>query len=468
MPQAVSSALWAFATLKVLHEPLLCSMAGVVVSKIHEFGHQALCNTAWALATFGFANNPLVVAIAHRGCLIVNEFQPQGLMNLAWSFATWSVADEALLDAIAEQANRRVTAQIESGGESFWAKDPREAIVCVLGLAESFSTFDSPREDFLAVAQDAIQEWANMLDLHDHSKQTSKEEGVPTFVQRQQTKDDATPYVIEEFRHVAVVWKPAGWTVSVKERLLGGVLRAREAEFPRAEENGKPIQEWLAGQFGQSYPITLDINRAHGIVHRLDRLTSGPILCAKTEQGFYAAKLEFATRRAKKRYVCLCEGWLEILESKLIDVPLRLVWDWGSGLSSSKPDLGGQRARTLILESAHLRCPSGSKWSLVSVELQTGRHHQVRAHMSSQGHPLVGDPVYGGAEVPWCPRIFLHSYSLALDLRLRQGMDRQNLLESIKAFSSLPTDLKSALRQLEPVDDPSKVILKRWLEDPVE
>merc|ERR1719277_175941 len=94
--------------------------------------------------------------------------------------------------------------------------------------------------------------------------------------------------------------------------------------------------------------------------------------------------------------------------------------------------------------------------SLVAVRLHTGRTHQIRAHLSVAGHPLLGDATYGGTTPPWCPRIFLHARHLALDTG-KEG-------EDIDVEVPLPADLRRALLGgARPAETRSRSALECWL-----
>ncbi|CAE8613466.1 unnamed protein product, partial [Polarella glacialis] len=255
------------------------------------------------------------------------------------------------------------------------------------------------------------------------------------------------PFVLAAQPGVCVLWKPAGWTVTVgsQDRLHGPGRPNSEEEDEASCENldrlsGKPLQRWVDSNLGKNFAICRDKHFMHGIVHRLDRDTSGMIACATSYRGFFAAQLEFITRRTIKEYVCLCSGHLLRPDCELhapedkpwtIKAPLRAVVESNLGSSSLRSvvdTVSGQSALTEVLAVTHLRWLEGSgraPVSLVEVRLHTGRLHQIRAHLSHLGHPLIGDAAYGGpaATSITCPRIFLHSHRLALNLPGCVGID---------------------------------------------
>lgn len=147
---------------------------------------------------------------------------------------------------------------------------------------------------------------------------------------------------------------------------------------------------------------TLGGDSRPGIVHRLDRFTSGVLLVAKTDEAHRDLASQFARREVEKIYLALVEGRLE-----------------GSG-HIRKPiarDPKNRARMTARLESGR---PALTDWeairhfsgfTLLRIRLGTGRTHQIRAHMSSLGHPVAGDRLYGAKASPW-NRYFLHAQRL--------------------------------------------------------
>ncbi len=150
-----------------------------------------------------------------------------------------------------------------------------------------------------------------------------------------------------------------------------------------------------------------------GIVHRLDRGTSGLLVVARSPRAFASLRAQMKKHSAGRRYVALVHGRVEA-ERGLIDAPL--------GRSGRRPtamtvSASGREARTAYEVVAHVERPIPS--TLVVVSLETGRTHQVRVHMAAIGHPVVGDSRYGreGAPVRVLPagRFFLHAFELSFE-----------------------------------------------------
>ena len=167
-----------------------------------------------------------------------------------------------------------------------------------------------------------------------------------------------------------------------------------------------------------------------GIVHRLDRDTSGLLVVAKSEDVHRALRGLLASRRMRREYLALVEGRVET-RSGMVDAPIgrdrrdRLV----VSIDTDTP----REARTHFRLEQML--PSTS---LLRVELETGRTHQIRVHMAAIGHPIVGDNQYGGRQADGLTRQFLH----ATRLRFPHPVSG----EEVDVESPLPEDLMAALK----------------------
>ena len=151
-----------------------------------------------------------------------------------------------------------------------------------------------------------------------------------------------------------------------------------------------------------------------GIVHRLDKDTSGVMIVARNQPSFEYLKSLFQGRDIKKTYLAVVSG-IPKEEEGIIDRPIGIVT--GSTKRSVRSEKMAKPAvteykvvKTVIAEDA-----SGkeSPFSLLSVRPRTGRTHQIRVHLKSIGHPIVGDALYGPKrQPPWATRLMLHAASI--------------------------------------------------------
>ena len=196
----------------------------------------------------------------------------------------------------------------------------------------------------------------------------------------EQTADATDIPVLYEDEDIVVINKPAGVLTHAK----GGISQ----------------EHTVADMLQPLTTFASDTNRA-GIVHRLDRETSGVLVGARTPAAAEFLQKQFAQRTTKKTYIAIVEGVPKHTEA-LIDLPI--------GRSPAKPstfrvDPKGKSAQTTYYV---LDVQNGK--SLVKLQPKTGRTHQLRVHMAHIGHPIVGDIVYGKS----AQRMFLHAYQLEL------------------------------------------------------
>jgi len=174
-----------------------------------------------------------------------------------------------------------------------------------------------------------------------------------------------------------------------------------------------------------------------GIVHRLDRGTSGLMVVARTPDSYRFLVDRLGNRQVARTYRVLVLGRVEG-ESGVVDAPV--------GRSVSSPtrmavSRRGKEARTRYRVEGRFTQPAPT--TLMTATLETGRTHQIRVHLAAIGHPVVGDQVYGqGRTLPGAvvSRPFLHAQVLAFE-HPRTG-------EQMKWTSDLPDDLRQQLDQL--------------------
>jgi 23S rRNA pseudouridine1911/1915/1917 synthase len=192
-----------------------------------------------------------------------------------------------------------------------------------------------------------------------------------------------------------------------------------------------------------------------GIVHRLDKDTSGLIIVAKNDTARQHLQQQFERREVKKVYLALVEGHLEPAQG-LIEAPIGRDPRRRKRMAVVRAEEGGREARTRYQVMGYFALQVGRAshlYTLVEVRPVTGRTHQVRVHFAFIGHPLVGDPVYGFRKqrladygLPPLDRQFLHAQSLGLHL------PRSN--EYVEFRAELPTDLREVLERLRALTDP--------------
>lgn len=183
-----------------------------------------------------------------------------------------------------------------------------------------------------------------------------------------------------EDESLMVINKEAGWVVTSE-----GVSK------------GKSLEDWLKKE------RMIKLPRA-GIVHRIDKGTSGLVLVAKNQKVLEELMSQFKNRLVKKKYWVLVEG--EVVEKGEINMPIRR-----SVFSKFGVDPMGKMAITSFKLVRKYKI-EGKMYSFLEVSLKTGRTHQIRVHMNYLGWPLVGDKTYGGKSLLGLNRPFLHAYSL--------------------------------------------------------
>ncbi len=249
--------------------------------------------------------------------------------------------------------------------------------------------------------------------------------------------------IIYEDKNIIVVNKPAGIAVHPDATHKTGTL---VQEILKTHPEIKNVGD-LSTDSGQE-------NLRPGIVHRLDKDTSGVMIIAKNQPAFEYLKKQFQERKIKKTYIALVAGELSPPSASwrsgktgVIDLPI------GRSKSSPTKRLASSKARGKLREAIteYKILEKFSGYTLVEAYPKTGRTHQIRVHFKAIGHPVVCDKLYGEKLArqlagPVCPfglyRQFLHAYSL--ELELPDGS--RNRFEA-----DLPGDLEKALKYLRQV-----------------
>jgi len=166
-----------------------------------------------------------------------------------------------------------------------------------------------------------------------------------------------------------------------------------------------------------------------GIVHRLDKDTSGLLVVARSEEAHAALQRQVQRREVERVYLALARGRISS-RTGTIDAPIGRASRQRHRMAVSGAASREARTHFEVLELL-------SAETYLQARLETGRTHQIRAHFAAIGHPLVGDPTYGGEEKYGLRRQFLHAHRLAFTHPLSG--------EPLSFTSELPADLVTAL-----------------------
>ncbi len=245
--------------------------------------------------------------------------------------------------------------------------------------------------------------------------------------------------IVYEDDDLAIVNKPAGMMVHAG---AGATDDAR---------NRGTLVNALLHHFGKLSAVGGELRP--GIVHRLDRATSGLMVVAKNDESHRRLARQFSGREVRKTYIALVHGWPKqdrgTIQSAISRHSQRRTRMTTRGF-------GGREAVTHYVVERKIDAPYG-KFALVELKIETGRTHQIRVHMSSLGHPVVGDALYGApgelrsqsnkrrsAGMPatlGLDRNFLHSATLELT--------HPRTRELLKFSRPLPKELENLLASLE-------------------
>lgn len=238
--------------------------------------------------------------------------------------------------------------------------------------------------------------------------------------------------IIYEDKDILVIDKPAGLVVHADGKteeptLVDWILE----KYPKIKGVGENI-ETTGG---------LTIERP-GIVHRLDRGTSGLLVIAKTKKAHAFLKEQFQNRELTKKYLAFVHGELK-REFEMINRPI----------TRSKTDFRrwtaqrGGRGEERDAETWYERVYADKDVSLALVQPKTGRTHQIRVHMKAINHPVVGDTLYAPNQpkILGFDRTALHAYCIEFTLLPKRGKEQGEL---IKLKAPWPEDFDHAIKQL--------------------
>jgi 23S rRNA pseudouridine1911/1915/1917 synthase len=231
--------------------------------------------------------------------------------------------------------------------------------------------------------------------------------------------------IIYEDEFLVVINKPAGLVVN------------------RAESVKEPtLQDWMdtkISNYDESSLNKADIlfRERSGLVHRLDKETSGVMLMAKIPETMIMLMEQFKNREVNKEYVALVHGHVQPREG-FVSLPIRRSLE---NRHRFVVEPFGKNSHTdYRVENYFLG------YTLVRLMPKTGRTHQIRVHMKHIGYPLVADPLYLGKkrlaeDSAWCPRMFLHATSLQFK--------HPKTMSDVRFDAELASELQVALESLE-------------------
>ncbi len=233
--------------------------------------------------------------------------------------------------------------------------------------------------------------------------------------------------IVYEDADLAVVNKPAGMMVHA------GAGASEDAR------NRGTLVNALLHRFGKLSAVGGELRP--GIVHRLDKATSGLVVVAKNDEAHRRLAAQFVRRQVKKTYVALVHGWVKQDRGTITSSISR---DRVRRTRMTTRRTGGREAVTHYSVRQRIDSELG-RFTLLDVQIDTGRTHQIRVHLASLGHPVVGDTLYGAPREVGAgfslPRNFLHAASLQFQ-HPRTG-------EMLSFERPMPGELEEFLKSIE-------------------
>ncbi len=181
----------------------------------------------------------------------------------------------------------------------------------------------------------------------------------------------------------------------------------------RAESvKGETVQDWMSARQDFTNETNEDFKNRAGIVHRIDKETSGILLIAKTVPAFIELQRQFKEHVIQKTYIAIAHGKL-VPDTGEINAPVGRL-PWNRERFGIVP--GGKESVTRY-KVQETWDKGNDAFSLVELYPQSGRTHQIRVHLKYINHPIVGDYLYAGrktarADRLWAPRVMLHAWKL--------------------------------------------------------
>lgn len=238
--------------------------------------------------------------------------------------------------------------------------------------------------------------------------------------------------VIYESPEYLILNKPAGLLMH-RVKIKGGETRKEPT-----------LADWVAKKYPEVRRVGDDPETRPGIIHRLDKETSGIVIVARTREYFEYLKKLFQEKKVAKRYTALVYGDVKDDEG-IIERPIGI-----KGGTVKRIIHGGKMVKEAVTGYKVVKRYGGSAsasgrdgYTLLKVHPKTGRTHQIRVHLASMGHPIVGDKLYGGKKekksLLQINRQFLHAGSI--EFKARPG-------ELVSFTADMPEDLTNILKSL--------------------
>ena len=501
-PRDMASFAWALASLQAKKHPFMDAAARQSQIVLSEFSGRDVANLTWAFAVVhsdevSWSGRTWFSSLVTQG--IAKGLTVQGLSNLAWACATVSVDDSLcprLADAAASFQHHLGLRDVASLVWAIVMLKGREAHLdrlldcsCELlrecrhlhsqhDVGHNRRTEDASstltlmwavrfshiwRPGLVGWGRECLQAIGRQFDRLSSEKKSLVQVPAEWATLSGRSEEMSEPFILQDAADVLAVYKPCGWEVdqgsSVGEKRLSTYVRSQIVT--------------------RRFCILKDATHLHGFLHRLDVPSSGLILLAKTYQAFYYLMSQLHLNQLVRDYVVCCHGWVSPSTRQIM---ARVLWSAsaGSALPSkalSKDLMGGKPSVTHVKVLAHLMRDQ-QPHSLLVIRIQTGRRHQIRAHLAFIGHPVICDAKYGKPagkatqrdarkitssetcmqgsddyksfdDRAWCPRNFLHRYRLEYS----DGLGVREVL------APLPGDLQGALRHLSVRKDQGR---NRW------
>ena len=271
-----------------------------------------------------------------------------------------------------------------------------------------------------------------------HGGESIEIEGSPQPAPLHATPEDIPLHILHEDQHLAVINKPAGMTVHAG----AGTAPLAASGEPDPRNTGTLVNALL---FHFNKLSTTGGDLRPGIVHRLDKQTSGLILVAKDDSTHRKLGEMFSQRQVAKTYVALLHGHLK-KDDTTVTLPIARDLVRRTRMTTRRAD--GRTAISHFHVLERITGPYGP-FTFVEVRIETGRTHQIRVHAQSLGHPVVGDTLYGAPHVipalaaeHQLSRNFLHAARLSfthpqtrklLELEAHLPAELESFLQAIRA-----------------------------------